>query len=76
MAYKPINPVVATLSPNVYNAVQNAPMSDADRNVIEQLSFAYAKGTELKKLDPALAIKKFQALSKRSEEHRLNSSHT
>ena len=63
MAYKPINPVVATLSPNVYNAVQNAPMSDADRNVIEQLSFAYTKGQELKKLDDTVALKTFQGLS-------------
>ena len=68
MAYKPLNPVVASLSPNVYNAVQNTPMSDADKNMIEQLSFAYAKGTELKKLDPALAAKKFQALSKPAQQ--------
>ena len=63
MAYKPIDPVVATLSPNVYNAVQNAPISNEDRNTIEQLSFAYNKGQEFKKLDATVALKRFQGLS-------------
>lgn len=63
MAYTPINPVVATVSPNIYNAAQNAPLSDQDKNTIEQLSFAYAKGLEFKKLDPDLAFKKFQKLA-------------
>lgn len=64
MAYKPINPVVATVSPNIYNAVQNTPMSAQDQNTIEQLSFAYAKGLEFKKLDEKVATQKFQSLSK------------
>lgn len=64
MAYKPlVNPVVANVSPNIYEAAQNAPISAADRNTLEQMSFAYTKGTQLKRLSKEAAIKQFSMLT-------------
>jgi len=47
----PIKPVVAEISPDIYNALKNAGATQQEQNIVEQVSFAYKKGMDLRKLD-------------------------
>ena len=59
-----INPVVAAISPGIYDALQSSGASQQDINTAEQVSFAYQKGLELRKLPINVAHEEFAKLSK------------
>ena len=59
-----INPVVAATSPGIYDALQSSGASKQDITAAEQVSFAYQKGLELRKLPMDVAHQEFAKLSK------------
>lgn len=63
-----INPVVAATSPGIYDALQSSGASQQDINAAEQVSFAYQKGLELRKLPMNVAHEEFGKLSKPAQE--------
>ena len=62
MAYKPLNPVVAEVSPNLYKAAVTANLPREQQIIIEQMSFAHKKAKDLFKLSEEQARKQFLEL--------------
>lgn len=62
MAYKPLNPVVAEVSPNLYQAAVTANLPPEQRKIIEQMSFTHKKAKDLLKLSEDQARKQFLEL--------------
>lgn len=62
MAYKPLNPVVAEVSPNLYKAAVTANLPPEQQKIIEQMSFTHKKAKDLLKLSEEQARKQFLEL--------------
>lgn len=62
MAYKPLNPVVAEVSPNLYKAAVSANLPPEQQKIIEQMSFTHKKAKDLLKLSEEQARKQFLEL--------------
>jgi hypothetical protein len=62
VAYKPLNPVVAEVSPNLYKAAVTANLPREQQIIIEQMSFAHKKAKDLFKLSEEQARKQFLEL--------------
>lgn len=62
MAYKPLNPVVAEVSPNLYKAAVTANLPPEQQKIIEQMSFTHKKAKDLLKLSESQARKQFLEL--------------
>jgi len=62
VAYKPLNPVVAEVSPNLYQAAVTANLPPEQRKIIEQMSFTHKKAKDLLKLSEEQARKQFLEL--------------
>ena len=62
MAYKPLNPVVAEVSPNLYKAAVTANLPPEQQKIIEQMSFTHKKAKDLLRLSEEQARKQFLEL--------------
>jgi len=62
VAYKPLNPVVAEVSPNLYKAAVTANLPPEQQKIIEQMSFTHKKAKDLLKLSEEQARKQFLEL--------------
>lgn len=62
MSMRYIAPVVAEANPNLYSAAQRANLSPAERNQIEQMSWAIKKNRELSRMRPEIARKEYESL--------------
>jgi len=62
VAYKPLNPVVAEVSPNFYKAAVTANLPPEQQKIIEQMSFTHQKAKNLLKLSEEQARKQFLEL--------------
>lgn len=62
MAFKPLNPVVAEVSPNFYNAAVNANLPIEQQKLVEQMAFTHKKAKDLLKLSTEQARKEFLTL--------------
>ena len=59
MAYKPLNPVVAEVSPNFYKAAILANLPPEQQKIAEQMAFSHKKAKDLLKLSDSNARKEF-----------------
>jgi len=57
-----INPVVASVSPNLYSAAKNANLDPKQINQVEQMSYSINQHRELAKLDVEAARKRYDSL--------------
>ena len=62
MSMRYIAPVVAEANPNLYAAAQRANLSPAERNQIEQMSWAIKKNRELSRMRPEVARREYDSL--------------
>jgi hypothetical protein len=62
VAYKPLNPVVAEVSPNLYKAAVTANLPPEQQKIVEQMSFTHKKAKDLLKLSEDQARKQFLEL--------------
>ena len=62
MSMRYIAPVVAEANPNLYSAAQRANLSPAERNQIEQMSWAIKKNRELSRMRPEVARREYDSL--------------
>jgi len=62
VAYKPLNPVVAEVSPNLYKAAVTANLPPEQQKIIEQMSFTHKKAKDLLRLSEEQARKQFLEL--------------
>ena len=58
-----VNPVVADVSPSMYDALKNSGATPQEVSLIEQISYAQKKGMELRRLDKGVAKNEFTKLN-------------
>jgi hypothetical protein len=61
------NPVVAEVSPNLYDAMVSANLPVTESGLVTQMSYAWKKGNDLRKMKPDQAKTEFRALTKEAQ---------